>query len=234
MTGDSIFFSQNILDANVVGKVIGYVANCVDAHDLIGSAIRNSFFLTFIWVPIAAACAVGMASSDYRSKSCFVSSARGLTAMCGVMPKFMACSLVVGFGYAAMCTVVFIAGALRYGAAVDATALVRFAGCVALNVLLLMSVIAQSLALYHVTRNSFVAIVGVIILFFYVSTISWFDMGLQTISAGWVMMTPAPYFLVSCSLAYGQMSVFVIAVYAVASMLVALVIGVVAYKIRGK
>lgn len=234
-TGDNIFLSQDIANAYVVGNVIGYVANCIDPHDLIGTAIRNSFFLTFLWVPLAVACAVGMASSNYRSKSYCVSRARGLTAARGVVSEFLACSLVVGSGYAVMCAVSFLAAATRYGAVIDGAALMRFAGCSLINVFLLMSVVAQSLALYHVTRNPFVSVVGITVLFLYASTISWFDKGGRPLAnADWVMLTPAPYLLFSCALAFGRLSISSIVVYAVESVFVALIVGVAAFKIRGK
>lgn len=233
-SNESLFLEKSVDQLMAIGAMPGFLRNVVDARDLVGSAIRTALFPTFLWIPIVVACSTGIIASDYVSRSLDVSVARGASRWGIHLTRWAACVLCCCLMYGVETSCSFAVSLAREGATLDAGGVIRFIGYLALNTLLLVAIMSEAMALYHVTGSSFITIVVMLLVLF-----DAIDAHLAVMQAGGMVpvdmyLSPSALMLNTCSMYFADISMPVIVACGLGVVAAAGLVTVVAVGVKGR
>ncbi len=127
-----------------VGDCIGYIGNAVDGSDLTGSAIRSSFVLDWLWLPIVIVYAALGISESESGLIADLSRARGVSGFVSIVRAFMCHAVLITVLYSLSTCAVSLIFAVKIGVSMGASFWMRLSGWMLANVLLLLVQYAEA------------------------------------------------------------------------------------------
>lgn len=218
-----------------VGGAIGFIGNLIDPQNVAGSAMRTALLYTPFWLPIVIVFSVSVLAADFASGSLVVSKAKGVSLSSLLIAKVLVIASTLSIVYGLSGIVSFAFKTAQYGIMPTFADYRLFFGILVVNILLLISLVMESVLLFTVVRNSFLSALLLIFLQIYVliGYPSAYGMTGEGADGNLVFpLVPVFYLMNICSLSFENVSLILASCYAVISSLLMFPLAVFAFHAR--